>query len=411
MIKIVLFASLYLSSLEIKGGFLLPQFTKKSFIKAFERARVEPDTLIDSLFKLYEDIGFFNVKFDVEIDTIDSDTACMKIKVITPHLPVIDEVALLGVRLPFFILNTYFPFKKKVFRRKRVLESFRILENLGIIKDAQYYFVPSSLENHYTLKINAPPAFESFYLNLKKGIGEGLSGIVSLSHPSLLGTGLGLSTSLGVDNGKISHYNVKGTFLLPFIRGVMLKVEGLEIDDSIKTVEKMGEISMWGVRSGVSVGLGEFNTSFFTSFKLFAYEKAWRMALGLEKKGGWIMFQHTGFRDKFGVSMEQGFIIPNTYHYILLSKPLRMFERYVPEETLFHYFLLRTLIPYKENVGLFMDFGDIGGEYLLDIGAGYIKKTYGIYVGYSLDRGFGNINIGLAIGVKNSIFERSIYIL
>lgn len=384
---------------------------RDEFIKSYEKHRIEPDSLIDSLFKLYEDIGFFNIRLYVKIDTICGDTGTIKIRVITKRLPAIDRVILYGVGLPKSTLNTYFPFKNKVFRRTRVIESFMILENAGIIKKPRYYFIPTSRKGHFILKIHVKPYEESFNISIIKGLNQNISGVIDLSHPSLFSQGLGVAISLLMDNGKILHYDVKNTFVFPFIRGIIAKGEMSQVNDTIKIDEKKGEIALFNINHGVSLGAGKFNSAFLGALNIFYSKRKWRMGIEVEKKGGWILKQRIGFSDKLSVGVENGIVVPIEYHYLLMTKPLRIFKEYIPKRSLFYYFLLKTRIPFKMNLSFFMDFCNINGLYLFDTGVAYIKEDYGIYLGYSFDKSYGRLNIGFAIGVKNSVFERSISIL
>lgn len=397
--------------MEIEGDFIIDSLTKSKFTQDFFQKRVKLNEVIDSLFNIYEEVGFFNVKFDLMVDTTSGDTVEVNIKPHISRLPSIKEVRTDGVDLPVMTLSTYFPFKVKVFRRKVVTSSFSILHNLGVISSGEYYFIPLPDKNNYALLLKMRPINEAFYINLLTGGDDGIMGDLSITHPSILSSGIGIELSAGFKNGTLNHYTINNTILIPGLKGIGIKFEAMEISDSLRVKFRGGRVIWCDASYSVIAGLEKINSTRYFLTTVGIIKPNWKSQVEFKGGNGWFLSYFIAFKDVINLKVEEGFAFFKTPHYIILNKPLRSFQEPIPPKNIIVYTVVRLTYPLENKFSLFTDFGIIKDAYFLDLGTAYVNEGYGIYLGYSIDSEGRKIKAGIAFGIRKSVFERSIRIL
>jgi len=411
LLVFILLFSLYLTKVEVEGDFIIDSTNKKEFTDYFSNRSIEIHEVIDSLFKIYEEAGFFNVKFDVTIDSLKRDTIGLEIKPIISRIPVINEVQVEGFRLPEPTIYTYFPFKEGIFRRSMLMESFGILRNAGKISDAKYFFLRLSKTNSYRLLVKLQPYREAFYVNLTGNSRNGISGTMSFAHPSILSSGMGFDLSAGLSDGGINYYSAQSSVLLPYVKGMVLTFAAIQIPGNSMARVSKGEVSYWKKNGGITVGAGKSNAELYSFLELSLNGRSWREGLRLRKGKGWSFSYILVFNDVLGVKVEQSLVLSNVMHYLILNKPLRVLQIPLYPDKLFTCTTIGLSVPLKEKLALFADAGALKKEYWLDMGISYTGTDYGIYLGYSMDAEVRRVNVGLVLGNKNFMFERSMRIL
>ncbi len=408
---IILLFSLYLSGVEIEGDFILDSLTREQFTHEFSNKEVSLTKVLDSLFFIYEERGFFNVKFDINIDTIRYDTASLKIKILNTRLPVIKTVKTEGIKLPSATLYTYFPFRMEVFKRSTVINSFIIFRNARIISNAEYRFIPLNDKNTFALKLIFRPYEEVFSINLTGDRQKGISGNVSLAYPSILGSGAGVNISADFKERELLSYELHGLFLLPWLKGVILNGYAINVSDTSSIIARSMTIAWWGRNSGFKIRAGKIQSTFYWGVESMYYANRWKSEFEVRRGSGWIFSNFMAFKSKLEIGAEHGIVLSSVPHYFMMNKPMRTFRKSLSPHRLHSFHLIRSRLPLVNSIFVFLDAGHLDNAYFGTVGLAYIKRRYGIYLGLSGGEDNRKINIGFVFGARNSLFERSIRIL
>ncbi len=391
--------------------FLTPSFTD-SLEQSFVNREFELGKIVDSLFCVYENIGFFNVKFDVRVDTIQGDTAFIYIKPFVKFLPVIKSVELEGVGFYRNLKNKYFPFSGRVFRRKRLLNSLLVLKNAGVVEGGDYRFIRLT-DREYILHIRLEPYDEFLQIQIIEGK-EGLMGSVDISKASIFSSGISVSIGSRIENDTSYYYSLNAIGVLPYTKGFFVGGE------------------YYGSVGGFRVSRYSVNIQYISP--TFKFEISGIRRNGIRMYGGSIDLYGNNVRFNiygsygnsmfyggvFGYFHEKGFSFSlehlMTYHLsdgiLFISLPLKNEIAFLKgEEYMNSFFIMRSKMYFYKNFSIFCDLFSQRGNMTFDGGFSYLRKKVGLYLGYVIQENVRDLRLGLVLGSRNSLFERSMHIL
>ena len=404
--------SLYISGLSIEGHTYLNPLVKDSVELSFKGDRFNIDKLVDSLFSVYENIGFFNVRFNVRVDTISKDSVLVHVKPFIKCLPVIRNVKLEGMGFYRTLKNEYFPFENRVFKRRVLLESFATLKNSGWIESADYRFIKLS-DREYTLFISLYPQDEFFQVQMLEEEG-GMKGSISIRKTSIFSSGLSFSINAQVESDSAYYYNINLQSILPYVRGFFT---GIRYYSSVGGIDIRGyTLSFKYVTPDFYIGFERTKKnglSIYGSDITFFGKNVKFSIMGSYGNGRYITGNFASFK-KSGLSFSaENMLMHDTKGSLLFLKlPLKNGVLFLDgSEKLNGIFLLRGNFRIYGNFSIFSDIFEISSKISFDAGVSYLREKTGFYVGYIVDEGKSDIRVGLVLGSANSLFERSMHIL
>ncbi len=412
MLGLFIYASLYLSGLRIEGVSLLSQSQIDSIRTVYMHKPFELKSFVDSLFKIYENTGFFNVKFDVTVDTLAENSVFVTVFVSGGRLPIIEDVRLEGLNFYRALKKTYFPFTKSVFTRKELTSSLSILKNMRMIENSTYYFINQE-DNRYLLLINLIPSSELFNINLYGGK-SGVSGDIAISQKSIFSTGVSLRFNAKVQNDTPYMYISDLSALIPYARGFFV--------DGGYYRSFSNDVPNRGCYSGIAYTREEWMAKLIYRNTVKArllgadlylmgpdYISSVYFSIG---HGGWSAGDLSSFRkDRLCFSLEESLFLLSNESELIISLPLYSDVVFIDENVLSHAFLFRTRLNLRDNFYVLGDLMELNSSSYILGGVAYIKKNMGIYLGYVGFNNEWNLRLGFVLGRKNSLFERSIHIL
>lgn len=405
-----MWASLYISNVVIEGRSYLSPEIKDSLISSFKGKKLEIEDIVDSLFYVYENIGFFNVKLNIRADTVSKDTVCLYIKPVVEYLPVIKWVKVKGIGLYNALKKTYFPFRNRIFKRKLLLESFIILQHAGLLERGEYTFLQQ--DRDYVLFVELYPKDELLDVHMMEDEGK-VKGSLSVGKISLLSSGLSLSLKSRIENDSSYYYSIHTALILPYIRGFFagFTYSGAAGTISVKRYDLFFQYITTHLK--LEFSLSERNHIFMPGGNITLFGNNVRFSLkGLYGKEMYYADIFGCFEKKAIVFAQENMLVRTQGDAILfLALPLKNDAIFLEADRLFMASLYRNRINVYKRIYLFTDLLNFKDRFSFDVGITYFIKRVGVYLGFLFEEMRKDIRVGVVIGSRNSLFERSMHIL